>query len=415
MLQVLADLIMVGRISAASIAAVGMSLQVVGMLYAGLTIFYVGTNALISRLFGAGEQRNISSATYSLLLFSFFLSLPVVLLWYLVAEHLLVLMGATLEVAALGGGYLGWLALALPSMFIKNVLVSAMNGIGDTKTPFKIKLIAILLNVFLNYILIFGNFGAPAMGVEGAALATVIASVAESLIYLVLLFKSSLFERHHFHYDASLVSRAMKVGVPAGIERMLTYFSFILFTVIIAHFGTEIMAGYQIGLRVEGLAFMPGIGFTVAAMALLGQAMGQNDHQKAHDDVLATMKITAWFMGLMGIFMITVPEYIVFIFTDDTRVIEEASLYLRIVGLSQVPLAISFVLSGSLRSAGATRLTLKINLLSLWFFRIIPALTAAYFLHSILLVYVVMITETFIKAFWLWKAFKSGGWKDIRV
>ena len=127
------------------------------------------------------------------------------------------------------------------------------------------------------------------------------------------------------------------------------------------------------------------------------------------------MKITAWFMGLMGIFMITVPEYIVFIFSDDTRVIEEASLYLRIVGLSQVPLAISFVLSGSLRSAGATRLTLKINLLSLWFFRIIPALTAAYFLHSILLVYVVMITETFIKAFWLWKAFKSGGWKDIRV
>ena len=64
------------------------------------------------------------------------------------------------------------------------------------------------------------------------------------------------------------------------------------------------MAGYQIGLRVEGLAFMPGIGFTVAAMTLMGQSLGKNDPQSAHDDVLKTMKIAAWFMGIMGIFMI---------------------------------------------------------------------------------------------------------------
>ena len=102
MLQVLADLIMVGRISAASIAAVGMSLQVVGLLYAGLTVFYVGTNSLIARLHGAQEHRDLSSAVYSLLLFALLLSLPATLLWYLLSEHLLLLMGATETVAELG-------------------------------------------------------------------------------------------------------------------------------------------------------------------------------------------------------------------------------------------------------------------------------------------------------------------------
>lgn len=415
MLQVMADLIMVGRISAASIAAVGMSLQVVGLLYAGLTVFYVGTNSLISRLHGAEEHRNLSSAVYSLLLFALVLSLPATLVWYLLSDQLLLLMGATETVAELGGGYLGWLSLALPAIFIKYVLVSALNGIGDTKTPFKIKLVAIVINVFLNYVFIFGHFGAPAMGVDGAAVATVIAAILEAFAYLFILFKTTHFLEKHFHFSKELLRRAMKVGVPAGFERMLTFFSFILFTVIIAHFGTAIMAGYQIGLRIEGLAFMPGIGFTVAAMTLMGQNLGRNDTDAAYHDVVKTMKIAAWFMGLMGIFMVAVPEYVVYIFTDDPAVIDEASLYLRIVGLSQVPLAMSFVLSGSLRGAGATRQTLKINLISLWFFRITPALLVAYFLHSILLVYIVMIAETFIKAFWLWHAFKSGRWKDIRV
>ncbi len=71
-----------------------------------------------------------------------------------------------------------------------------------------------------------------------------------------------------------LLKRALKVGIPASFERSLTFGSFMLFTVIIAHYGTEVLAGYQIGLRVEGLAFMPGIGFTIAAMALMGQGLG---------------------------------------------------------------------------------------------------------------------------------------------
>jgi len=337
------------------------------------------------------------------------------LIWYFASGFVLDLMGAEEAVATLGSGYLKMLSMAIPAFFIKYVLTSALNGIGDTKTPFKIKSVSILLNVFLNYLLIFGNMGFPALGVGGAALATAIVNLLEAAVYIVVFFRSSKFAKKEFVFDKELIRRAMRVGLPAGVERMLTFFSFILFTVIIANFGTAILAGYQIGLRIEGLAFMPGLGFTIAAMTLMGQNIGAKNYEAAHDEVWQTAKIAAWFMGFLGIFMVLIPEPIVYIFTDNKDVIGEASLYLRIVGLSQVPLAFAFVLSGSLRGAGDTRNTLRINLTSLWFFRIMPAFAAAYLLESILLVYVVMITETYIKAFWLFLAFRSGRWKKIKV
>jgi len=113
--------------------------------------------------------------------------------------------------------------------------------------------------------------------------------------------------------------------------------------------------------------------------------------------------------------MIFVPEKIVSIFTDDIETIKEASLYLRIVGISQIPLAFNFVLSGALRGAGDTKRTLKINLISLWFVRILPAFLLSWYFHDILLVYLAMISDTFVKAIWLWRTFDKGAWQKIKV
>jgi len=218
-----------------------------------------------------------------------------------------------------------------------------------------------------------------------------------------------------WHYSKSLLKRALKVGIPASFERTLTFGSFMLFTVIIADYGTEVLAGYQIGLRVEGLAFMPGIGFTIAAMALMGQGLGARKPEQSREDVLLVLKYTVGFMFFLSFFMIFMPEKSVWFFTDDAQTIEEASLYLRIVGLSQIPLAYNFVLSGALRGAGDTKRTLKINLISVWFVRIIPAFVLSWYFESILLVYVAMISDTFVKAIWLWRTFDKGEWQKIKV
>ena len=415
MLQVITDLIMVGRLSAFAVAAVGLGLQSLMFVFAILTLLHVGTSALLSRFVGAEQMKRASTGLSTLLQFSFFLSLPLMGLWYFFASNVYVWFGTAAEVVALGEAYVQTLTWMLPFVFMKLVFVTALNSAGDTKTPMKIKVASIILNVLLNYLLIFGNHGFPELGVMGAAVGTVIVNILELLVYLWLYLRKKTPYIPAWHYSRSLLKRALKVGIPASFERSLTFGSFMLFTMIIAHYGTEVLAGYQIGLRVEGLAFMPGIGFTIAAMALMGQGLGAKKPEQAKEDVLLVLKYTVGFMFFLSFFMIFMPEKIVWLFTDDAQTIEEASLYLRVVGVSQIPLAYNFVLSGALRGAGDTKRTLKINLVSLWFVRIIPAFALSWYFESILLVYIAMISDTFVKAVWLWITFDKGEWQKIKV
>lgn len=294
-------------------------------------------------------------------------------------------------------------------------IYSTFNAVGDTKTPLKIVIISNIVNTFLAYTLIFGKFGFPALGVEGAAIATTISYYFSFLLYLLKI--NSKKSKIHFikSFDLSEVKKILKIGIPAGFERVITYTSFLVFVKIIADFGLYTLAGYQIGLRIEGLAFMPGFGFTIAAMTLVGQSLGAKRPDEAEKSTIETIKVASTFMGILGIFMVLFPEYIAMIFTNDKKTIEEASLYLKVVGLTQVPLAISFVLSGALRGAGATKLTLFVNTLSLWIFRIIPAYFLSKIFGNIIFVYFAMFLETYIKAFILWIIFKKGLWKNINL
>jgi putative MATE family efflux protein len=415
MLQVMTDLVMVGRLSAFAVAAVGLGLQSLMFIFAVLTVLSVGTSALLSRFIGGERFTRASIGLSTLLRFALFLSFPAMVVWYFLASHIYEWFGTAPEVAVLGQGYVQVLTWMMPFIFMKLVFVSALNAAGDTQTPMKVKLFSIVLNVVLNYLLIFGAFGLPAMGVVGAATGTVIVNMLEWCIYLFLYLKGHTPYRPFLYYSKKLLKRALKVGIPASIERALTFGSFMLFTAVIAHYGTAVLAGYQIGLRVEGLAFMPGIGFTIAAMALMGQGLGAKKPEQSKADVLLVLKYATGLMFFLSFFMIFVPEKIVWLFTNDQATIEAASLYLRIVGVSQIPLAFNFVLSGALRGAGDTRRTLKINLISLWFVRILPAFALSYLFHTILFVYLAMIADTFVKAVWLWRTFQRGAWQKIQV
>ena len=415
MLQVITDLIMVGRISAFAVAAVGLGLQSLMFVFAILTLLHVGTSALLSRFVGARRMKRASIGLSTLLRFAFMLSFPVMAAWYFLASNIYKWFGTAPEVTVLGADYVQMLTWMLPFVFMKLVFVSALNSAGDTKTPMKVKIGSIILNVILNYLLIFGHFGFPELGVLGAAVGTVIVNALEFFVYMILYIKQKTPYIPGWHYSKSLLSRALKVGVPASFERALTFGSLMLFTVIITQYGTEALAGYQIGLRVEGLAFMPGIGFTIAAMALMGQGLGAKKPEQAKEDVLLVLKYTVGFMFFLSFFMIFLPEKIVWFFTDDVQTIEQASLYLRIVGLSQIPLAFNFVLSGALRGAGDSKKTLKINLTSLWFVRILPAFFLSWYFENIMWVYFAMISDTFVKAIWLWITFNKGEWQKIKV
>ncbi len=414
-LQILIDMLMVGLISVSALAAVGMSMQFMMVLYAVMTLYVVGGNAVIARLIGERRRRRASALLFTLLLFATLFSIPFALGGYLSAEMLYAGMGAEAEVVEMGGIYFSILSLGITLIFLDGLFFNALSAAGDTTSSMYIKLLSALINALFNYLLIFGHGGFEAMGIAGAAYATLIAYGFNICVYSVLLIRGRGVLQLIPHITLHELRRALRVGWSAMLERLLSVTSFIFFVMIITVYGTSTLAGYQIGLRIEGLAFMPGFGFAVAAMALVGQNLGAKNPDAAYRSGLYSAKLAALFMGSVGLVLVAVPEYLAGFFTSDAEAIEEAAMYLMLVGISQVPLAMTFVLSGALRGAGATKTTMKINTASLWLLRVIPSFLAMSAGLGIGWIYIIMTIETFIKGALFWYIFKQRKWQKIRI
>lgn len=414
MVQIMIDLIMVSALGIDELAAVGLGLQFVMVLGVVMTIFSVGGNATISRLKGSGRIRKANKALFNLVLVATILAIASTLILAPLTENIYLLMKTSPTVARLGNDYFGTLSLGFLFLFLDMLFYTYFSAMGNTTIPFLIKILSSLTNVSLNYILIYGHMGAPALGVRGAALATIAALAFNVVAYLLWIARGSGFGMIP-SVSLKMIREIWRIGFPAAVERGTGSLSFMFFVAIIASYSTEALAGYQIGLRIEGLAFMPGIGFSVAAMTLVGQHLGRRDPENAQRAALLTAHIAATFMGTIGVFMVFFPEIAIHLFTQDPATVDQASLYLRLVGISQVPLAMMFVLSGALRGAGAVKLTLKISVLSLWLIRIIPSYIVSSLAGDILWVYTAMTMETFTKGFLFYYLFKKGSWKAIRI
>ncbi len=413
--QILIDMLMVGALGVAALAAVGLSMQFMMVIHAVMTLYAVGSSALIARYIGSGRRHRASAVVFGAGAFALGMSAVVgTVCWHFAADFFL-WMGSGGEVAALGNDYFGIIAAGMALVFLDTLAFSALSAAGDTRSSLLIKIVSAAINAFLNYLLIFGHGGFEAMGIKGAAYATVCAYGFNVAVYgWLLLRKGGAVDVFPLFVPGDL-KKMVRIGVPAAVERIIGVASFLLFVVMIASYGTHSLAGYQIGLRIEALAFMPGFGFSVAAMVVAGQYIGARQYGHAYDAAWLSAKIAMAFMGGMGVFLVVFAEHLSGWFTDDARTIEEASLYLRLVGMSQIPLALTFVLSGALRGAGATKASMQISILSLWLFRIIPSYLAMKLGGAIVWIYLAMTLETFIKGVWFWRVFRRREWLEKKL
>jgi len=408
-------MLMVGVISTAALAAVGMSMQFMMIINVLMTLYVVGGNALISRFIGQGRKRRASALLFSLVLFAVGLSFFVTIGGYFGSNFIYEMMGAEGDVIALGASYFKIISLGIVVIFIDNLLYNALSAAGDTKSSLYIKLFSALINASLNYVLIFGHFGFEAMGIEGAAIATVISYIFNVIAYYILIKKmNSKLDFLPIVRKKDLL-RVWSVGWSAALDRGISSMSFLVFVSIITAYGTAELAGYQVGLRIEGIAFMPGFGFAIAAMALVGQNIGAKNFDKAYELGQISGRIAYIFMGSVGVVMILFPEFLVGIFTKDILTIAVASKYLILVGLAQIPLAIMFVYSSALRAAGATKTTLRINVLSLWFLRVIPSYIAYKMGYGVVVIFIIMNVETLIKGVIYWYIYQRRNWLYTKV
>ena len=427
----LVDMMMVGQLGTLAIASVGLGAQFAWFMMPLMFAVSTGVLALVARFVGAKDFEMANLALEQGIYLAFLMGVPVMMVGLFFGDDALRIMGASEDVIRLGYEYIRIYFLFYPINFMGFAAFSALRGAGDTRTPMKLSILTNVLNVLLNYLLIFGKFGFPRLEVKGAALASGL-SIAVAFIVGLFLFLSDklvLKLRPSFRFDIDMIRRILRIGIPATIERIVFSIYNFIYISIVTRFGTVALAAHQVGLRVESIAYMPAFGFNIATSALVGQSLGEGNPEKAERVVYESLKMVTAFMGVMAVILIVFPEYLVmpFITKSDPnywQVIHLATIYLIIVGISEIPLGWMFVLSGALRGAGDTKSPLYVTAVSKLLFRILPAYLFGFGFTigpfhfeglGVIAAWIAMSLETFTTAGLFWWVFKRGKWKYVKV
>lgn len=397
-------LLFVSKLSTSHIVAFGVGMNFIMLFYTITAIFFTGTNAIISRLFKDFSQRQ--NALSTLTLFSLLSSLPISIFAMCIDRIYLHWMGGSEEALNLAQTYLEVLVYGFPALLVKTTLTSAFSAISKAKIPFYIKIFCTSFNILTNYVLIFGFLFIPSLDMVGAGIANVASISLEAILLLYMANKEFKFTKT---LNAKYFKLALKIGTPTGMERAFTLFSLVLIAKFLLSYGDEILAGFQIGGRIEAFAFMPGFGFMIASMTLMGQNIRHIKMAKYYIHLI--LLISSIFMGVLGILMCALGKPLSSIFSSSPEVIEHSFAYLVAVGISQIPLIMIFVLDGALRGAGATKTSLLINASSIWGLRILPMYLCTLFSLSYLYIFGIICIETFIRAGIFWKVFSQEKWK----
>ena len=310
-----------------------------------------------------------------------------------------------------------------PALMASMALYGGLRGAGDTKTPMYLTIMSNGLNIFLDYSLIFGKFGFPKLDVLGAAIATTFSMLLAFVVGLILYDSGKLIIGGKMipRLDYTIQKRILKVGIPAMIERFVNNGLMIVYNSMVAHLGEIQYAAHYIGVRIESISYMPGLGFSVAATTLVGQNLGRKDIESAEKAAHESAKMGILFMGIMGLIMIAFPKYLAYPFVNPfdphaNEVIELASWYLRIVGISEAPLAVIFVYAGALRGAGDTISPVYITGLNKALFRLIPTYIMCYVMGTgVIGAWIAMSLETFTSAISFYLKFKTRSWAQIEI
>ncbi|MCH7868637.1 MAG: MATE family efflux transporter, partial [Myxococcales bacterium] len=299
------------------------------------------------------------------------------------------------------------------------VLGSFFIGLGDTRTPLYVTIFAIVVNAILDYALIFGKFGFPALGVAGAGLATAIAMWTSPIVLIVLFQRRSVAERCHTRPIApnmKQIRRFLKTSAPIGGHWSLSMFSFAVFTTLVARMGDNTMAASQAFVMLQSMAFMQAEGIATASATLVGRFIGSGDRNFTVRSHLSSVKLGVVLAALVAAVFIAIPVPLLRIFTDDLEVVALGRPLLLLGACFAFPHAVAIITAGSLRGAGDTRWVLVLETALSWGL----FLPAAYILGIVLEGGLIgawsgmLLHITVLAAVLSWR-FRSDAWQQIQI
>ncbi len=361
------DMIWVGRLGSEAIASVALSGVVLMVIITLIIGIASGTQSLVSRFIGSGNQLMAENVAMQSLLIGTALSILLAGLSFVLSRPVLQLIGASGVVLQEAEGYLNIIlagGLTIIYLFMINAIFRAA---ADAMTPMLIMLGATILNVVLDPLLIFG-IGFPRMGVRGAALATVFSQGAATLAGLYILFQGHSRIRVHltrFKADWQTIVKITKIGFPNCIQMSLRSVVGLILMTIVAKYGSDAIAAYGIGLRVFSVVMMPGFALAVSAATVVGQNLGAKKLMRAEKSAIAAAKYNTMLMGFTGLIFFIFSNQIIFIFSSNPQIIAIGSDYLRITSFGYIFVAQGMVLGRSLIGAGDAISPMTITLITL--------------------------------------------------
>ncbi|MCM1039390.1 MAG: MATE family efflux transporter [Roseburia sp.] len=418
----LVDSLMVSSLGSYAVAAVGLTTQ---PKFIGLSLFFalnVAVSALVARRRGENNpeeaNRILSTAVFFILIAAVVLSV----LFVALASPIIHLCGSTPETHDSAVAYFRIVMGGMIFNCIQMGINSAQRGAGNTKITMRTNVTSNTVNIIFNYLLINGHFGFPALGIHGAALATVLGTVVACIMSILSILKPDTFINLPYIIKSRVFPtitsffHLVRVGYSVFFEQILMRIGFMLTAIMAAKQGTDAMAAHQVGMNIMGLSFSFGDGLQAAAVALIGRSLGAGDEELAKEygricrmfgGVISVCLAVIYFIGarpLMSLFF--VEEHIVAIGVSIMRVI----ILVVVFQISQV------VYMGCLRGAGDTFYTAVASTISVTFIRTIGSYLGGYvFGLGIVGIWMGVLADQVSRFIFASTRFKKGKWTQIKI
>jgi putative MATE family efflux protein len=349
----LIDSIWVGRlIGPAALAAVSTAGFYVWVALSLGEMVEIGLTAVAARRHGERNPEAAARAAAAAVLYAVAAGAVVSLVGLLVMDSLFRLMTVPPEVAQLGHTYLATWLLGAPLVFGFFAVEATFRAAGDTRTPFLMLAGSVIVSIGLDPLLIAGVGPFPRLGVEGAALASVMVRGGGFLLGVVIALRRGLIRIAAPDWRA--LPSIIRIGAPLSFAGVLLSGIYMLLTRFTSRFGTPALAALGVGHKMEGLGFIAISGFSLAASALVGQNLGAGQEARAREAVRLTVQYCLVVTVTTAVAFLVIPETFVRLFTSDAAVIADGALYLRVIAFAQIGQSFELILEGALAGAGYT-------------------------------------------------------------
>ena len=425
----MADSAMVGRLSAQASAAVGVTTTAMWLLNGIFFAAAVGVLAFIARSVGAQEYDQARIGSVQAIILTIILGVVVCAIALSISGALPAWMDADPEIREDASAY--FFIICTPMVFRASAIIfgSVIRAAGDTRTPMLINALMNILNVVLNFLLIYPTksyfilgtsvtIPGAGLGVRGAAFATALSFVVGGILMFLVFYYgkqggSPKGMKLRVHW--SVMRQCITVSIPNALERMTACLGQMVFTSMVAGLGTIPLAAHSIAITAEQAFYIPGYGFQTAANMLSGQTLGERDEKKL-DSISLTITIFAVsIMTLTALILFLFPEAMMKLFTTDNRVIELGASVLRIVSFSEPFFAVSIITEGVFNGVGDTKAPFVISLITMWAVRVLSTFVCVKLLGlGLTAVWVCMVADVVIRCILMAHRFFSGAWKRGR-